>query len=95
MPTEEIAKAAFACGSVSGRDTDKVRKFNIEMMQIPGNTIQVPLHSCMAIECTLSETVDVGDHYFYVCTVENFLGDLSKKALFAWDEKTMTLRTAQ
>ncbi|MCD8349445.1 MAG: flavin reductase family protein [Planctomycetaceae bacterium] len=95
MPTEEMAQAAFECGTASGRETDKVDTFGIELVEIPGNSIKIPLHSCMAIECSLSQVVEVGDHYLYVCRVDNILGDLGKKALFAWDEDKVSLRTAK
>ncbi|MCC8167062.1 MAG: flavin reductase family protein, partial [Planctomycetes bacterium] len=95
MPTEEIAEAAFSCGTVSGHNTDKVAKFSIEMTAVAGNTIEIPQASCMAIECSLVQTVEVGDHYLYICNVDNILGDMGKKALFAWDEEKRSLRTAK
>ncbi len=95
MPTEELAEAVMSCGAATGRDTDKVGNFGIEMVDVAGNSIKIPKYSCMAIECSLAQTVEVGDHYLYVCNVDNILGDLSKKAIFAWDEETVSLRTAK
>lgn len=86
MTTEGMAKHSMSCGSVSGRDTDKVKDFGIAMTSVPGNTIQIPAESCLVYECSLNESVDVGDHYLYVCSVDNILGDLSQKAILIWDE---------
>ncbi|MCC8108806.1 MAG: flavin reductase family protein [Planctomycetes bacterium] len=95
MPTEEVAEAAFACGTVSGRDTDKVAKFSIPMTEVPGSAIHIPNATCLAFLCDLVNTVDVGDHYLYVCTIDKIYGDTNLKALFAWDEETVSLRPAR
>jgi hypothetical protein len=33
--------------------------------------MQIHVHSIVAIHCAIREFVDVGDHYFYICDVEN------------------------
>ena len=85
VPSEPIAEAVMGCGSTTGRDTDKVSKFSVEMQSLPDSEIEVPLHSCLAISCTLKEFVEVGDHYLYICSVDSVYGDESEKALFAWN----------
>ena len=85
IPGTAIAEAVVGCGSTTGRDTDKVSKFHIEVMRIEGSSIQIPRHSRVAIVCTLKEYFEVGDHYLYICNVEQVYGDASEQALFAWN----------
>ena len=85
VPGEEIADVVLGCGSTTGRDTDKIAKFHVEMQNLPGCGIQIPLHSRLAIQCTLKEFVEVGDHYLYICNVEEVYGNEAEKALFAWN----------
>ena len=85
IPGVEIADAVMGCGSTTGRDTDKVAKFGIEMQGVPGSEIQIPLHSRVAIQCSLKEFVEVGDHYLYICNVEQVYGNEQEEAVFAWD----------
>ena len=85
IPGAEIADAVLGCGSTTGRDTDKVSRFNIQLAQVEGSSIQIPLHSRVAIVCNLKEYHEVGDHYLYICDVEQVYGDEGEKALFAWN----------
>lgn len=84
VPGEAIADAVLGCGSTTGRDTDKIGKFQIEMQQLPESEILVPLHTRVAIQCALKEFHEVGDHYLYICNVEKVYGEIGEKALFAW-----------
>ena len=85
IPGAEIADAAMGCGSTTGRNTDKVSKFNIALKDVEGSSIQIPDHSRVAIVCSLKEYHEVGDHYLYICDVEQVYGDESEEALFAWN----------
>ncbi len=85
IPGAGIADAVMGCGSTTGRNTDKVSKFNIELANVEGSTIQIPKHSRVAIVCTLKEYHEVGDHYLYICDVEQVYGGESEEALFAWN----------
>lgn len=85
MPGVEIAKAAISCGTVSGRAKDKVKEFGIAMKNLPNCSIQIPTHTRLVIACKLSNSIEVGDHFLYICTVEEVYGDESQEALFAWD----------
>ena len=85
VPGEKIAEAVLGCGSTTGRTCDKIEKFGIAMQQLPGTDISVPVHSCLAIVCTLKEFIEVGDHYLYICNVEQVYADQSQRALFAWN----------
>ena len=85
IPGAEIAEAVMGCGSTTGRNTDKVAKFGIELAEVEGSTIKIPKHSRVAIQCRLKEDHETGDHYLYICEVEQVYGDESEKALFAWN----------
>lgn len=85
VPGAEIAQAVLGCGTTTGRDTDKVSKFQIELMDVEGSCIRIPVHSRLAIVCCLKEYHEVGDHYLYICDVEKVYGNDEEKALFAWN----------
>ena len=85
IPGVEIADAVMGCGSTTGRDTDKASKFNIELADVEGSSIKIPAHSRVAIVCSMKEYHEVGDHYLYICDVEQVYGNESEEALFAWN----------
>ena len=55
------------------------------MANVEGSSIQIPVHSRVAIMCRLKEYHEVGDHYLYICNVERVYGDETEEALFAWN----------
>ncbi len=85
IPSEKIISAILGCGSTTGRNTNKVEKFNIELQKLPGCEIEIPIHSCLAIVCNLKEFIEVGDHYLYICNVESVYGNEQESAVFAWN----------
>ena len=85
IPGAEIAEAVMGCGSTTGRDTDKIAKFGIEMQTVEGSDIQIPLHSRVAIQCSLKEFIETGDHYLYICNVEQVYGNEAEEAVYAWN----------
>lgn len=62
-----------------------VSTFHIAMCHVEGCSIQIPVHSRVAIICNLKEYHEVGDHYLYICDVEQVYGNESEEALFAWN----------
>lgn len=84
IPGSDIAKEVMDCGMSTGRDTDKIEKFGIEMQSVPDSEIKIPLHSRVAIQCQLKEFIEVGDHYLYICNVEQVFGNEQEEAVFAW-----------
>lgn len=93
-PGAEMEQAVMGCGTTTGRKTDKVAQFGIEMQALPGSEIQIPLHSRVAIQCKLKEFVETGDHYLYICDVEEVYGNEAEEALFAWNGYSQ-IRTAK
>ena len=53
------------------------------MQDIPTSNIKVPLHSAAAIQCKLKEYIETGDHYLYICDVEEIYTDDKEKAVFS------------
>ncbi len=85
VPGAEIAQAVLGCGSTTGRNTDKANKFNIQLTSVEGSPIQIPVHSRVAILCHLKEYHEVGDHYLYICDVQQVYANEAEEALFAWN----------
>ena len=85
IPGTEIAEAVMGCGSTTGRDTDKVAQFGIELTEVEGSDIKIPVHSRVAIVCSMKEYHEVGVHYLYICDVEQVYGNEVEEALFAWN----------
>lgn len=85
IPGTEIAEAVMGCGSTTGRDTDKAAQFGIELTEVEGSDIKIPVHSRVAIVCSMKEYHEVGDHYLYICDVEQVYGNEVEEALFAWN----------
>ena len=85
MPGVSIADEIMACGGISGRDIDKAAELAIELIDLPEGAIKVPAHSRIAIQCRLMNTVDAGDHWLYLCTVDHVYAISTEEALFAWN----------
>lgn len=85
IPGAVMAEAVMGCGSTTGRDTDKAAQFGIELTEVAGSSIKIPVHSRAAILCSMKEYHEVGDHYLYICDVDQVYGNEEEEALFAWD----------
>ena len=59
VPGAEIADAVMGCGSTTGRNTDKVAKFGIELASVEGSKIQIPAYSRVAIQCTMKPATTI------------------------------------
>ena len=85
IPSDKDIEAVIGCGSLTGRNTDKIDKFAIKMQELPDSDILVPANSRVAIVCHLKEFVETGDHYLYICNVEQVYGNEQENAVFAWN----------
>ncbi|WP_157150908.1 flavin reductase family protein [Brachyspira sp. SAP_772] len=85
IPSENIKEIVMECGMKSGRDTNKIEEFKIKMQELPTSEIKIPIHSAAAIQCSLKEFIETGDHYLYICNVEEVYADSKEKAVFAWE----------
>lgn len=75
VPGESLTQAVMACGSSTGATSHKVEE----------NHIQIPVDTRLAMVATLQQSLEVGDHILHICQVDKFLGDESKKGLYAWN----------
>ena len=82
---EELKELVLKCGMSTGRKTDKVKEFNVEMESVEGSEIKVPAHSKVVILLSLVEFKEVGDHYLYICKVDPAFETENEKALFAFN----------
>lgn len=85
MPGSELQDIVMKCGASTGRNIDKVKEFNIELEDVTDNDIKIPANTRIAITLDLKEYVEVGDHYFYICTVDKVYCDENKTPLFAFN----------
>ncbi len=94
IPGSSLANAVMKCGKVSGRTIDKVSEFDIEMQKLANSSIMVPVHCRVAIQCSMKEYLEVGDHYLYVFFVDKVFGNDEENAVFAWNGYS-EIRTAK
>lgn len=85
VPGESLAQAVMACGSSTGAASRKAEENHIEMVPVGGSDIQIPADTRLAMVATLEQSVEVGDHILHICRVDRFLGDESRKGLYAWN----------
>jgi flavin reductase (DIM6/NTAB) family NADH-FMN oxidoreductase RutF len=66
VPTLELLKAVYACGSLTGRSFDKFKKANLTPM--PAKKVKPPaIRECIAhIECEVENQFSTGDHTVFV-----------------------------
>jgi len=66
IPTIEILKAVYACGSLTGRSFDKFKKANLT--PIPAKKVTAPaIRECIAhLECSVEDKFTTGDHTVFV-----------------------------
>ena len=88
VPGVSLTAALIACGTSSGRATDKVEKFGIAMQKLAGTEIEmeieIPEATRLAIVASVCETVDADDHVLHICNVKNVYADESVDAVFGW-----------
>ena len=88
VPGDSIRDAVMAYGSVSGTRTDKLKETPVVLRSVEGSAIQFPEDSRVAFVVSLEQTVEAGDHYLYICSIETMAADADREALFAWDGYT-------
>lgn len=85
VPGVSLKDAVMAYGSSTGGSKDKLKETPIPLQQLEGNDILIPEDSRIAFEVTLEQTIEAGDHYLYICKIDNMVADETKEALFAFD----------
>lgn len=82
IPSKNIINETFNCGCFSGRDVNKSEKFGIELI---GADTKFPKHSKLAFKCKIEKSVEVGDHIFFVCKVDDILYNKDEIQIYSWD----------
>ena len=77
VPGVSLTDALIACGTSSGRATDKVEKFGIAMQKLAGTEIEIPEATRLAIVASVY-------HVLHICNVKNVYADESVEAVFGW-----------
>lgn len=89
-PGISLRDTVMAYGSMTGGKTDKLKEMPIPLQSVEGSDIQIPEDSRVAFVVSLAQTVEVGDHYLYICSIEKMAADDTREALFAWDGYSKT-----
>ena len=84
-PGISLKDAVMAYGSANGGKTDKLKEMPIALQSIEGSDIQIPEDSRIAFVVSLSQVIEAGDHYMYLCNIDKIGADDTKEALFAWE----------
>jgi len=92
LPAGGISNETMKCGSVSGREVDKVALTGIEMRPLIGTPLYVPTDCKIVFNCALIDIIDTVSTNFYICRVEDIELNEGKRQLFAFDGYS-TLRT--
>ncbi len=82
---ESLREAALRCGGYSGRTTDKAAAFGIVLTEPAVIATPLVANSRVCFECRLKESVEAGDHVFYLAEIAAVRGDDSVPGLFAFD----------
>jgi len=66
IPGANLTQKVLDCGSVSGEEVDKFKKF--KLTKVPGAKVKAPLiDECLGhLECKVKEMIEVGDHTFFI-----------------------------
>ncbi|MCS7164327.1 MAG: flavin reductase family protein [Thermodesulfovibrio sp.] len=91
IPTKEMVKAIWICGSKSGRDVDKFKEANLTKTK--ASKISAPLiKECIGfIECKVTEVIDVGECYAFVADVVESMVDERYFKKSVWIDNTIPM----
>ncbi|WP_410506357.1 flavin reductase family protein [Haloimpatiens sp. FM7315] len=69
LPSKDMTKIVDFCGVRSGRDVDKIEKFNLELS--PSEKISVPIiDACpIALECKVKSIIPLGSHDLFLAEI--------------------------
>ncbi len=91
IPTLEILKAVYACGSLTGRSFDKFKKAGLTVM--PGKKVKAPaIRECIAhLECEVDGQFTTGDHTIFVGKILEAYADMGIFSESGYDLKQARL----
>ena len=65
-PGVSLEKAVIACGSASGRGTDKMKEIPVPLQRLEEEGVPFPEDSRVSFAVSLERTVEAGDHYLHL-----------------------------
>ncbi len=82
---EDLKKSALSCGTCSGKMRNKAMEFGIELEPAEAVRCQAVKNSRVIFECRLKDSIDAGDHRFYLAEILCVRGDENIRHLFAYN----------
>ncbi|HOU54542.1 MAG TPA: flavin reductase family protein [Myxococcota bacterium] len=78
LPSEEQARGAWVCGTVSGREGDKFARSGLR--QVPSLEVRPPRveGATVVFECQVVRFIETGDHVLYLADVKAISGSPEK-----------------
>lgn len=70
LPVKSAAKAAYACGTSSGRTNDKISQTGLTPLEIEGFSVPAIEESSMAWSLELIDIFDAGDHNIFLMEIK-------------------------
>jgi flavin reductase (DIM6/NTAB) family NADH-FMN oxidoreductase RutF len=91
IPTKDMEKAIWICGSKSGRNTDKFKEAGLK--KISASRVSAPLiQGCAGfIECKVIKTIDAGECYAFLADVVSAKADTKFFKKNVWLSDTMPM----
>ena len=84
-PGKSLSEQVMACAKCHGHDHDKAKEFGIELKEVVGSEIRIPVDSKLVLQCSFVKSLETGDHLFHICNIDKISGDDTVVGLHAWD----------
>jgi flavin reductase (DIM6/NTAB) family NADH-FMN oxidoreductase RutF len=69
LTTTGMVKNADRCGTYSGRNVDKFKKYSIETVEAQHVSAPILKDSPVALECKVTDVVEMGTHHMFVADI--------------------------
>ena len=69
LTTASMVKNADRCGTYSGRNVDKFKKYSIETVEAQNVAAPILKDSPVALECKVTDIVEMGTHHMFVADI--------------------------
>ena len=80
---EDLAAAAFRCGTCHGFDHDKAQEFGIPLTKTEDEPVEYVDGARLNLVCKLTKALDLDDHSLYIGEVLRIYGDEDIAAVYA------------
>ena len=80
-----VKDAAYACGTCSGRDMNKAAEKGLPLADAEGFDQQMVEGSRIWFNCSLTGSIEAGDHRMYIGEVSEILADPEVPGMYAWN----------